>query len=265
MYGYERSVRYPNGHRNVIWPERGHRTLPLPKPVPAAMKNDTPRLYEYLRQTGGICTLHTSATDQGTDWADAHEPKLEPFVEIFQGYHTSYEAPGAPKTVNDKSDQIHGPYKGGGFVSRALDKGYRLGFQASSDHISTHVSYACILAEEFSRTGLIEAMRKRHSYAATDNIVLDFRLGSHLMGDEVRTRRLRFDVVVLGTARLDKVEILRNNSVVHTLEPGGDTARFSWQDTALIKGERASFYYVRVRQKDGNMAWASPIWVTAGN
>jgi hypothetical protein len=263
MYGYERSVRYPNGHRNVIWPERGHRTLPLPKPIPAAMKKDTPRLYEYLRRTNGICTLHTSATDQGTDWADAHDPLLEPFVELFQGYHTSYEAPGAPKSVNDKSDMIHGPYKSDGFVSLALDKGYRLGFQASSDHISTHVSYACILAEEFSRKGLIDAMRRRHSYAATDNIVLDVRLGSHLMGDEVRTDRPRFDVVVLGTAPIDKVEILRNNAVVHTRLTTDETARFTWQDPLPLKGDKAAFYYVRVQQKDGNMGWSSPIWVTS--
>jgi hypothetical protein len=267
MYGYERSVKYPNGHRNVIWPERGHRTLPLPKPVPAALKGDTARLYAYLKRTGGICTLHTSATDQGTDWADPHDAALEPFVEIFQGYHTSYEAPGAPKAIVPKSDMIHGPYKGDGYVSFALDKGYHLGFQASSDHISTHVSYACILAEEFSRKGLVEAMRKRHSYAATDNIVLDVRMGTNLMGDEVRTPRPAVDVVVLGTAPLDKVEVIRNGSIVHTYRPaaGAAEARFLWPDPAPVKGERASYYYVRVVQKNGEMAWASPIWVTVGN
>ncbi len=266
MYGYERSVKYPNGHRNVIWAERGHRTLPLPKkPLPALLKGDTARLYDYLRKTGGICTLHTSASDQGTNWADPHDPSLEPFVEIFQGYHTSYEAPGAPLAIDDKTDMIHGPYKADGFVSFALEKGYKLGFQSSSDHISTHVSYACILAEDFSRKGLLEAMRKRHSYAATDNIVLDVRLGGSIMGDEVRTAAPKLDVVVLGTAPIDSVEILRNGAVVHTHRPEGDTARFAWQDNNPIRGDKASYYYVRVRQKDGNLAWASPIWVTVGS
>jgi len=268
MYGYERSVKYPNGHRNVIWTERGHRTLPLPaKPLPAALKGDTARLYDYLRKTGGICTLHTSASDQGTNWEDPHDPALEPFVEIFQGYHTSYESPGAPKTINDKTDRIHGPYKGDGFVTMALDKGYRLGFQSSSDHISTHVSYACVLAEEFSRKGLVDAMKRRHSYAATDNIVLDVRLGGNLMGDEVRTAQPKFDVVVLGTNLLDKVEVLRNGVVVHTERPAAPAteARFAWQDPAPLRGEKASYYYVRVTQRDGQMAWASPIWVIVGN
>jgi hypothetical protein len=267
MYGYERSVPYPNGHRNVIWAERGHRTLPLPQArIPAQMAADTGRLYAYLRRTNGICTLHTSATDQGTNWEE-HDDALEPIVELFQGFHTSYEAPGAPKTTDDKTDLVHGPYRPDGFVSKALEKGYRLGFQASSDHVSTHVSYACVLAEEFSRKGLLAAMRQRHTYAATDNIVLDVRIGPAIMGDEVHTAQPRFDVVVLGTGPVARVEVLRNGEIVHTERPPGDTAevRFRWEDPAPRKGEKASYYYVRVLQKDGQMAWASPIWVHAGN
>jgi hypothetical protein len=265
MYGYERSVPYPNGHRNVIWVERGYRTLPLPKPIAGALKGDTAKLYAYLKSTGGICTLHTSATSQGTDWEDPHDPALEPFVELFQGYHTSYEAPGAPKIITDKTDRIHGKYEAAGFVSRALDKGYKLGFQASSDHISTHVSYACILAEEFSRRGLVEAMKKRHTYAATDNIILDVRCGSALMGDEVRAARPRFDVVVLGTGPLASVEVLRNSEVVHTAKAAAgtpDELRFEWEDPAPPPAEKANYYYVRVTQVNGQMAWSSPIWVS---
>jgi hypothetical protein len=264
MYGYERSVRYPVGHRNVIWTERGHRTLPVPtKPLPAVLKADTGRLYDYLRRTGGICTLHTSASDQGTDWSDPHDPDLEPFVELFQGYHTSYEYLGAPKSIDSKTDMIHGIYRQDGFVNLALEKGYKLGFQASSDHISTHLSYACILAEDFSRKGLVDAMKKRHTYAATDNIILDVRLGNNLMGDEVRAAQPTFDVIVLGTAPLTVVEIFRGTQVVHTHRPVGAEARFRWQDTTTPPVDKAAYYYVRVQQQDGNMAWSSPIWVRA--
>jgi hypothetical protein len=265
LYGYERSVPYPAGHRNVIWAERGHRTLPLPKPVPAAIRGDLPKLYAYLRRTGGICTGHTSATSQGTDWQSAHDPDLEPLVELFQGYHTSYEEAGAPKAISAESDQIHGQFEPDGFVVKALGKGYRLGFQASSDHISTHVSYACVLAEDFSRRGLVEAMRRRHGYAATDNIVLDVRMGAHVQGDEVRTAAPRLEVVVLGTGPIDRAEVLRDGEVVRTERPAGKAAelRFTWRDPAPPRGERPSYYYVRVLQQDGQMAWGSPFWVTA--
>ncbi len=264
VYGYERSVPYPDGHRNVIWLERGHRTLPLPKSLPKAMAEDTEKLYAYLKQTDGICTAHTTATDQGTDWAAVHDDALEPVVEIFQGYHTSYEAPGAPRTEDAKTDHIHGQYKPDGFVSLALDKGYRLGFQASSDHISTHVSYCCVLADEFSRKGLIDAIQKRHTYAATDNIVMDVRMGAlGIMGDEVRTDKPGLDVVVLGTGPIDRVDVVRDGEVVHSETPAKDAAeaRFHWDDPKPRNGEKASYYYVRVFQKDGQSAWASPIWV----
>jgi hypothetical protein len=267
VYGYERSVPYPDGHRNVLWLERGHRTLPVPGRMQAkAMAEDTGKLYAYLKQTDGVCTPHTSATDQGTDWSQ-HDDALEPVVEIFQGYHTSYEAPGAPRTVDDKTDRVHGPYKPDGFVSLALDKGYRLGFQASSDHVSTHVSYTCVLADEFSRKGLIDAIKKRHTYAATDNIVMDVRMGAlGLMGDEVRTDKPGLDVVVLGTGTIDRVEVIRDGEVVHSEAPkDAAEARFHWDDPKPKKGEKASYYYVRMIQKDGQAAWASPIWVDPGN
>jgi hypothetical protein len=266
VYGYERSVPYPNGHRNVLWAQRGHRTLPIPpRANRKRMAEDTGHLYAYLRRTGGICTAHTSATDQGTNWEE-YDEALEPVVELYQGFHTSYEAAGAPRTVDERSDQVHGPYKPDGFVAAALAKGYRLGFQASSDHVSTHVSFACVLAEEPSRKGLLEALKKRHSYAATDNIVLDVRMGASVMGDEVSTREPALDVVVHGTGSLDRVEILRDGEVVHTHRPGGEAeqARFHWADPAPRKGEKPTYYYVRVRQKDGQMAWASPIWVKGG-
>jgi hypothetical protein len=226
------------------------------------MAEDTGKLYDYLRRTDGICTLHTSATDQGTNWVE-HDDALEPVVELFQGFDSSYEAPDAPRSIDEKSQRVHGPYRSDGFVSLALDKGYRLGFQASSDHVSTHISYACILAEEYSRKGLIDALKKRHSYAATDNIVLDVRMGSNIMGDEVRTAKPSLEVLVLGTNTLDRVDVLRDGEVVHTHRPekGSDEAKFHWEDAAPKKGEKAGYYYVRVIQKDGQMAWSSPIWV----
>jgi hypothetical protein len=110
---------------------------------------------------------------------------------------------------------------------------------------------------------LVEALKKRHSYAATDNIVLDVRMGTNIMGDEVRTGKPSLDVVVLGTSPLDRVDVLRDGKVMHTRRPEKDSAeaRFHWDDPAPTKGEKASYYYVRVVQKDGQMAWASPIWV----
>ena len=81
-----------------------------------------------------------------------------------------------------RHDSIGG-WRPKGFVNLALAKGYKLGFQASSDHISTHQSYANVLATENTREAIVDALRKRHVYASTEQIVADVRSGPYLMGD----------------------------------------------------------------------------------
>ena len=128
----------------------------------------------------------------GTDWRD-NDPEVEPVVEIYQGHRHNYEHFGAPRSPTEAT-QIGG-YQPAGFIWNALEKGYRLGFESSSDHVSTHLSYAIVYAEDTTRPAIIDAFKKRHCYAATDNILLDVRSGDHLMGDifategEARPRR----------------------------------------------------------------------------
>ena len=52
-------------------------------------------------------------------------------------------------------------------------KGYKFGFQSSSDHLSTHISYCVVLAERHDRAAILDGLRKRHCYGATDDIVLE--------------------------------------------------------------------------------------------
>ena len=82
-----------------------------------------------------------------------------------------------------------GGWKPLGMIWNALAMQYRLGYQASSDHISTHISYAFAIAEKPSREAIFDAFKNRHCYAATDNILLDVRSGEHLMGDEFTAQR----------------------------------------------------------------------------
>jgi len=36
---------------------------------------------------------------------------------------------------------------------------------------------------------------------------------------------------------------------------------FTWLDTKPVRG-RQTYYYVRGDQEDGEMVWASPMWIT---
>jgi hypothetical protein len=133
--------------------------------------------------------------------------------------------------------------------------------QSSSDHISTHTSYACVLAENFTREGILDAIRKRHTYAATDNIVMDFQIGTAIMGDIVKSAGPpKLAVRIEGTAPIKTIDVIKNNTYIHQLKPNQQIAKFEYVDNASAPGE--SYYYVRVEQTDGQLAWSSPIWVT---
>ena len=168
-------------------PSAGVRTLPrLPITTEEFQGHapDTQMLYAYLKHFDGVTASHTSATSMGTDWRD-NDPDREPVVEIYQGDRQNYEMPDAPRSNNEK-DSIGG-WKPKGFVSLALQKGYKLGFQASSDHISTHMSYCNLLVKDTSRASILDAFKKRHVYGATDDILAEVRSGKYMMGDVFST------------------------------------------------------------------------------
>lgn len=265
-FTYERSVSYPEGHRNVVFAQRGVRTLPrLPKtaPEPVVSAPDTEMLYSYLRHFKGVCASHTSATDMGTDWRN-NAPDVEPMVEIYQGARQNYERPGAPRSPT-AGDAIGG-WRPLGFVNLALKKGYQFSFQSSSDHGSTHISYAMVYAEDTSREALLRAMRARHTYGATDNIVADFRCRAggkdYMLGDafsttEPPTLRLK----LAGTAPFAKVTLVKDDEEIHAITPGKAEVELTWTDPAPTAG-KTSYYYFRGEQTDGELVWVSPMWIT---
>ncbi|HXM45967.1 MAG TPA: DUF3604 domain-containing protein [Bryobacteraceae bacterium] len=102
LYAYERSVVYPNGHRNIVFTHRG---VPILQIDPAEQTGpdsgggplrSASVVLPYLRRYNGIAFRHTTATNQGTDWQD-HNGTLEPLVEGYQGYRVVYEHEGGPK------------------------------------------------------------------------------------------------------------------------------------------------------------------------
>jgi hypothetical protein len=270
MFTYERSVVYPSGHRNVIFARRGIRPLPrlagqdLLMGTAEAGSPDIKRFFAYLKHFDGICSSHTSATNMGTDWRD-NDPAVEPVVEIYQGHRQNYEHKDAPQSAADEADSIGG-YQPAGYVWNALQRGYRLGFQISSDHVSTHLSYAIVLAESPTRAGIVDAFKRRHSYGAQDNIILVVKCGDHLMGDEFTLRSPpQLEITAIGTAPISRVSVVRGvgNEVptyVYNATPNAAEVSLKWTDSNPVPGQ-TSYYYVRIEQSDGKLAWASPMWI----
>ncbi len=302
LYGYERTTNFPLGHRNIFHARRGVFSLRVPRlhvrERPGLIGSDPPRLWAYLRRTGGIGIPHTTATTMGTDWSRRNDDVI-PVTEIYQGDRNSYEAQGAPRAALPDS-----PGRGSagvaphqmGLVQNALGVGYRMGFIASSDHYSTHISYANLIVPDRTtmREDLMDAFRARRSYASTDNIVVDFHAaGVHQGSALLAPESPEFSVRIRGTAPILAVELVKNNRVVYTRTGEGakdlaflyrdeDFAETSMGPTVLIRdwsrpetgirprpNSRESFYYLRVLQsfsddepgREGEIAWSSPIFV----
>lgn len=62
----------------------------------------------------------------------------------------------------------------------------------------------------------------------------------------------------MGTDSLQTVDIIRNAEIVHSFEPANDTFEATWTDPEPDTG--GGYYYVRVIQTDGEIAWGTPIW-----
>ena len=275
MYTYERNMNYPDGHRNPVFAAAGRAAAEGSRPgtgLGKAMDGDpsatpppspdTHMLYHYLMAFDGICASHTSVTLVGTDWRDSHRV-VEPIVEIYQGDRDNYEAPDAPRAPTKASD-VNRHWRLRGFVSRALLKGVRLGFECSSDHHSTHISYCNVYVEKPTREEILKAMKARHVYGSTDNIVADVRWTAggeeHFMGDEFTgTKPPTVRVHLEGTAEFAKVSIIKDNRYVYTASPKQAVVDFSWTDMEPKTG--TSYYYVRGEQADGELVWVSPVWI----
>ena len=283
LYGYERNIGNPFGHRNIIHTRRDYRVVPFYQRIDprfmlpdspdgelltfnsmsfgSAIANDTKLLYDEIRKSGGLAISHTSATtSMGTDWAD-NDRSLEPVVEIYQGARYSAEAKNVPRGVHDgEENKVPGGFQKPGLVWSAWKKGYRLGVIASSDHYSTHISYAMVYAPGTSREDIFNAIKKRHTYGATDNIVLEFWMGDHFMGDDFRapeTQKIR--VKAIGTGEIARIHLIRDANYIYQVTPGAQQAEFEYMDQDAGPGEH--WYYVRVEQNNGELAWSSPIWV----
>jgi hypothetical protein len=283
LYAYERNIANPDGHRNIIHTSRNYPIVPFfqkmdPKfllpdtpdgelltfnsgTFGGSIRNDTKLLYEELRKSKGLAIPHTSGTNSmGTDWRD-NDPKIDAVVEIYQGARQNYEHKNAPRGVRDGEEKkAIGGFQEPGMVWNAWKKGYKIGVIASSDHYSTHISYAMVYTPAQTRQAIFDSILKRRTYGATDNIVLEFWMGDHFMGEDfTASENQKIRVKAQGTGPIEAIHLIRDGKYIHKTSPGKAAADFEFRDNDPGKGQH--WYYVRVEQKDGELAWSSPIWV----
>lgn len=219
-------------------------------------------------------------------------PEFERVVEIYNAWGssecTAKEGNLRPIKGKGKNAISENP---AGSIQEALRKGFRFGFVAGglddrgiyesffdSDQVQYSPGLTAILAKEHSRASLLEALYNRSCYATTGaRIILDFTIAGATMGAELNNKAkpgLDFNRhiagYVIGTDKIKEISIIRNGSVIKTIHPGDFKCDFTYDDSTplgdnILKPQREGnpfvYYYIRVIQEDGNIAWSSPIWV----
>ena len=283
--GYENGLR--TGHKNVYFP--GEDT-----PVRPARTYE--ELFELLADRECLVISHhsntTSESDPEQSWGpvqlDSINPKYERLIEICQN-RGSFEV-----------DQVGGEVSFGGYGSSVRDflaAGLRLGFVGGTD---THrgrpgspLSHQSgldagenvtggitgVLCDELTRPAIWEALKARRCYATTSvRILLHFDVNGLMMGRDVQlTKESRKDfesrtirVKAAGTYPIDRIVIVRNGEEVHTRSIDAIECEVEWDDEQSLSDVldpkmKGVYYYAKVYQHDGNMAWASPVWLTHGS
>ena len=205
--------------------------------------NQLAELQKFAKQHRAIMIPHHPAFEVGHRGANFAllDPEVSPVVDIFSEFGSA------------EHDRAPHPYvrhtEGGRWTKNTLQywlkEGRRLGVVASTDdHLGYPGAYreglAAVWATALSREAIFDAIRHRRTYAVTgDRIRLDFRLNGHFMGEEVPfTDRRALAVDVNGWDQVDRVEILKNNQVLHRAYPMDRVpTRASWDSPVLLRFE----------------------------
>ncbi|MDA8859687.1 hypothetical protein N9I43_00185 [bacterium] len=173
-----------------------------------------------------------------------HDNEKRPLMEIFQGCRAN-------------ADQNMAA-----MVRLGYSKGYRFGLIASSDHLSTHRSYACVWSPKRERESIFRSLQSRRTYGATDRIGLVFRYGQNWMGEEVKYRKKdSLFLQITGTRPVKEVRVIKNGKPWKSFMPAEQSLKFEQSLAPDPLDEKEDYYFVELEQSDGNRAWSSPIWI----
>lgn len=211
-------------------------------------------------------------------------PDFERVVEIYNAWGSSEQLQG-PRPISGGVAQTQE-----GSIVEALKKNCRFGFVAGglddrgiyngffeSEQVQYSPGFTGIICEKYTRESMLEGLFRRSCYATTGpRIIVGFYIAGQRMGSELSTStkpglnvNRHISGYVAGTDKLKQVELIRNGTVIHTFHPQNYFFEYYYDDQESIEkvslngGDKDPFvfYYLRITQEDGHLAWSSPIWI----
>jgi hypothetical protein len=224
------------------------------------------RLFAFARRHNAVVIPHMTTYPQrirGYDWANYEEDVVRA-MEICSSHGCSEYFGGERPLTNCEP---------GGYAVDALNMGHKLAFIGSSDGHdcmpgnSTYGPYMngliAVYTKELSREAIFDAIKNRRCYATTNARILGyFDINGNMSGSEIEVRNnsdVKINVSLYGTDDIEIVNIVKNGVIIYSKEGNGRNVEFEIEDKPDRKGH--NYYYVKMKQKDGEMAWLSPVFV----
>ena len=267
FHGYE--VHYNSGDFHIVYPGAKGELVHL---------KDNKEWQDHARKTGAILIPHHSAYLpywRGWDWSRL-DPEVSPVVELMSE-HGNAESDRAPIRYIRHS-------LGGRYTKSTVQWLWKTGVQAgvvasTDDHLGHPGAYgqglAAVYADELTRASIMEALKARRTYAVNaDRIELDFRLNGRWMGETIGpSARRDIRVRVKGEDVIDRVEVLKNNRVIHRVHPvDHEPTEASWSKPVLTRIEfgwgpwanfnmpRTADWEFKIEVRGGKLLSVSPHW-----
>ena len=251
ILGYEHSVgTAAGGHHNVIYADDEAPTaIDLD---PASWRAPVGEMMKILRRTGKRAMVIPHIGGGPPDWEHQTDPRMERLFEIAS---------------------VHGVFEES--FQKHLESGQRLGATASADNPTVSWGYSnpgliytmtnpltAVLADSNDREDLWAAMVDRRTYGVTGNsrMLLDFRVNGEPMGGELpryKAGSAKIEARVSGESAILRLDLIKNNEVVHSLTPGRQTSsslvRVSWSDNDYQRRANTSMARGEIRADAGRL------------
>ncbi|MBP0990484.1 MAG: DUF3604 domain-containing protein, partial [Oscillospiraceae bacterium] len=269
------------GHRNVYYRDGKRRPI---------MRADDPKydelekLYAALKDEEAlIIPHHSSNAVMGVEWNVGFDEKHEIAAEMHSCWGSSELS---EEDGNIAAIKMHNGTKPGRFVMDALRMGRKYGFVGGGDiHCGrpgdslpfacwetedgikyTHMyvaGFTCVSLPQNTRENIYDAIKNRATWVTTQQrYYLEYGIDGNNMGSVIAAGNGEHVLHVLCATNEDIVDcrLMGKDGEVKIFKPDEENKMRIRIDEKLRLEE--GFYYIRVTTAGGNMAWASPIWIT---
>ena len=228
--------------------------------------DDTKMLYRYLKEFDGICASHTSATSMGTDWRDNDPDGRAGRRDLPGRPHVLRDArrPRAPATIPRAARSR--PTSPAGIPRASSTSPWTRATASASSRRATTGPRTSPTASSWPRSTTAHGILDGHQEAP----LLRRHRQHHPRRPQRRARHGRRIQDERGadaghqraSARRHwrKVDVLKDSDVVDDVQAGQGGVQ-GRRGPIRSRRRATHYYYVRVQQDDGELAWGSPMWI----